>query len=91
MTSHYARYVKPRLQNDPEFKKNYKEYMSNYYKNKYNTDDEYREKLKEKTRQEHRQRYAEDPEYKQKKIDQAMARYYAKKALKLQTEIQSGI
>ena len=79
MTTQYEKYVKPKLENDPEFKKKYRQYINEHKRSKYANDDEYRKKLNERTRLEHKQRYATDAEYRQKKIDQAKARYYKNK------------
>lgn len=76
----YSKYVKPKLDSDPEFKRKYRQYINEHKRNKYASDEEYRDKLNERTRDGHRKRYNEDPVYRQKKLDDAKRRYQQKKA-----------
>jgi hypothetical protein len=80
--SPYHKWVKPRMDKDPEYKEKVQMIKTRCLMKKYNEDQEFREKQNEASRNAHRKRYAEDPEYRQKKIDQAMLRYIKKKELK---------
>jgi hypothetical protein len=82
MTSQYDKYVKPRLENDPEYKAKYLEAHSLWCKQMYHNNDEYREKTLQRTKACMKERYENDPEYRERQKQKALQRYYAKKALK---------
>lgn len=82
--SPYHRWIKPRMDADPEFKKLVIKRIHESIKKRYAEDPEFRAKQDEKTKIAHRRRYAEDPEYRQRKIDQAKARNLKIKLLKAQ-------
>jgi hypothetical protein len=80
--SHYFKYVKPRLENDPVFREKYNKKRVELTTKKLARDYEYRTRQQERVKNRHRTRYAEDPEYKEKQKEKALARYYRLKALK---------
>lgn len=82
MTTHYAKYIRPRLDTDPEFRERYMKQRVAIYVKKMQNDPEYkmRQETRNKTRQ--RQRYDEDPAYREHKKQQALERYYKKRSLK---------
>ncbi len=82
LDSPYHKWVKPRMEIDPEFKENVQKQITTWLMKKYNEDPAFREKQNEASRNAHRKRYAEDPEYRQKKIEQAKARQLKLKLLK---------
>ena len=85
LQSLYRRYVKPRLEADPEFRAKYMKQRCEIQARKYHRDEIYRVKQDERVKHAHRVRYAEDPEYRERKKKDALERYYKNKALKSQS------
>lgn len=85
--SSYAKYIKPRLQNEPEFKEKHSQYMTNYISKLYHKNEEYRKKVNEASKTSHRKRYESDHEYRQHKRQQALDRYYEKKMMNWYTNL----
>lgn len=79
--STYAKYTKPRLEIDPEFRKKHRQYMSKYVTEYYLKNEEYRKKVDASSKASHRRRYELDPSYRELKRQQALDRYYEKKIL----------
>lgn len=79
----YQRYIKPRLQNDPEFLAKHKEYQKKRKAIRYKEDPEFKAKKDARTKAHHIRRYAEDEEHRERKKAMALERYYRLKALKL--------
>lgn len=82
MTSNYAKYIKPRLEADEEFRAKYRKQRSEIQLRKYHRDDKYRANQDERVKVSHRIRYNEDTEYRERKKAMALERYYRLKALK---------
>lgn len=80
--SPYHKWVKPRMEVDPEFKQKEMKRIVKCLIKRYNENPEFRTKQNEASRIAHKKRYEEDPEYRQKKIDQAKARYLKLKLMK---------
>jgi hypothetical protein len=92
MTTQYAKYVKPKLDNDPVFRAKYNEAQLKRLTQMYHENTEYREKSLEQRRISLKEKYDNDPEYRELQKRRALNRYYAKKeALKspmLQNNVQ---
>lgn len=86
----YAKYIKPRLQNDPEFRAKFLECQKKRNCKRYQRDEEFRKRQDERVKEYHRNKYANDPEYRAKKIEDNRRRYQEKKALKLAQEAQKA-
>ena len=82
--SPYHRWVKERLETDPEYKVKYVKRIMECNKKRYNNDPDFKAKKDEQTRTRNKQRYEEDQEYREKKIEQMRIYREKKKALKLQ-------
>lgn len=85
--SNYQKYIKPRLENDPEFRDKHNKYTSAYLSKKYKEDEDYRKKCNEYNKRSKKEKYDNDELYRKKKREQALNRYYEKKALREQTVI----
>lgn len=82
--SPYQRWIKPRLQNDPEFREKYMKRNAEYYNRRLKTDAEFKAKAEECSRKSHKDRYNNDPEYRERKLQQMRIYREKKKALKSQ-------
>lgn len=82
--SPYQRWVKPRLENDPEFRGKLMKRNADYHKRRCQTDPEFKARGNEYSKQSHKNRYANDPEYRERKLEQMRIYREKKKALKLQ-------
>jgi hypothetical protein len=82
MTTHYAKYVKPRLEHDEEFRARYMKQRVEIYKRKMQNDPQYKLRQETHNKARQRQKYDEDPSYREHKKKQALERYYKNKALK---------
>lgn len=82
--SPYQRWVKPRLQNDPEFREKIFTRIAVCNRKRYNTDDNFKLSEQERIRKIHKDRYANDPEYRERKKEQSRVYQQKKKLLKLQ-------
>lgn len=80
--THYQKYIKPRLENDPEFRAKYMKQRTEIQSRRYKRDETFKAQHDENVKRRHRQRYAEDPEYCERKKTMALERYYRLKALK---------
>lgn len=78
----YAKYIKPRLENDAEFRRKFIACQVNRNRKRYQRDEDYRKKKDERAKEHHRNKYANDPEYREKKKQESKRRYQEKKALK---------
>lgn len=81
--SMYSRYVKPRLQNDEEFRIKYMKQRVAIHVRKLKNDLEYKMMQTTANKLRERRRYDEDEEYREHKKRMALERYYKNKALKL--------
>jgi hypothetical protein len=88
--SFYNKYIKPRLENDPEFRRKFIACQVNRNRKRYQRDEEFRKKKDECAKQHHRNKYANDSEYREKKKQESKRRYQEKKALKLAQENQKA-
>lgn len=86
----YAKYIKPRLQNDEEFRRKFNACQCKRLLKRYHNDEEFRKKRDEASKQHHRNKYANDPEYREKKKEATKKRYAEKKALKLAQDNQKA-
>lgn len=82
--STYQRWIKPRLENDPEFREKIIQRNAEYNKRRYRTDPEFKALCDEYSRKAHKDRYANDPEYRERKREQSRIYQQKKKLLKLQ-------
>lgn len=80
--SMYSRYVKPRLESDPEFRAKYMKQRIAINVKKMQTNPEYKLKHATAMKTRNKQRYDEDNEYRERQKTRALQRYYEKKALK---------
>jgi len=80
--SMYSKYVKPRLETDPEFRARYMKQRVEIQLRKYHRDDTYKAKQDARVKARNNQRYDEDPEFRERKKKAALERYYRLKALK---------
>lgn len=78
MTSQYAKYVKPRYDNDPEYREKLRKYNTTARMKQYYENEEVREQRKKYNTIYQKQRYQNDPEYRVK-ISLYMKERYAKK------------
>ena len=76
----YQRWVKPRLESDPEFRKKYIQQHSDMVMKRYKNDEEYKKKIAESSKISMRNKYQQDPEYRAKKIEYSRMYYLKKKA-----------
>lgn len=81
-TGQYQKYIKPRLQNDPEFRAHYIKTHVDKYVRRYKTDPEFKRIADEKAKVAMRNKYHEDPEYRARKIEYARMYREKKRALK---------
>jgi nuclear transport factor 2 (NTF2) superfamily protein len=79
MSSHYQKYIKPRLENDEEYRKKHNAKSCEYVCIKYQTDEEFRKRSNMISAKSHKKRWDTDPEYREKKKRDMLNRYYAKK------------
>lgn len=82
MSNHYQKYIKPRLESDPEFKAKHQACQNRRRSIRLQEDAEFRKKRNELARKHHARKYEEDPEYRDRKKAAALERYYRLKALK---------
>lgn len=82
----YQRWVKPRLQNDPEFREKYISRIVECHRKRYKNNQECKAIEDERSRISHRERYANDPEYREWKKEQSRIYQQKKRLLKLQQE-----
>lgn len=82
--SPYQRWIKPRLQNDAEFREKYMKRNTEYYRRRLLTDPEFKAKVEESSKKSHKERYANDPEYRERKLEQMRIYREKKKVLKVQ-------
>lgn len=80
--SMYSRYVKPRLENDEEFRVRYKKQRNEIQSRKYKRDEKYKAKQDARVKARNNQRYDEDEGFRERKKKAALERYYRLKALK---------
>lgn len=81
--SHYQRYIKPRLEADPQFKALYIRRVNESRARRLKNNDEFKKEHNATVRKALKERYATDEEYRIKKRQDALQRYYERKALKL--------
>jgi hypothetical protein len=81
--NHYNKYVKPRLESDPEFRHKYIQSHVRSYTKRYKNDEEFRKKRAEVSRVCMANRYNTDEEYRAKQQERCREYYHKKKALKL--------
>lgn len=82
MTSNYAKYIKPRLEADEEFRAKYMKQRVEILLRKYQRDENFRAKQDERVKARNNRRYDEDEEFRERKKKAALERYYKKKAEK---------
>lgn len=87
--SAYHRWVKVRLENDPEFREKIFTRIAEYNKKRYNTDDNYKLSEQERLRKISKERYDNDPEYRERKKEQSRMYQQKKRLLKLQQQQNS--
>jgi len=78
----YAKYVKPRLLKDPEFREQYIKASVEKYMRRYSTDVAFKKQADEKAKLKMRAKYHEDPEYRARKLEYARNYREKQKALK---------
>lgn len=78
----YAKYIKPRLESDPEFREQYIKTHIEMYMRRYKTDATFKKVADEKAKLKMRAKYHEDPEYRARKLEYARQYREKKKALK---------
>lgn len=81
MTTQYQKYIKPRLESDPEFRARYQACQNRRRSIRLQEDVEFRKKRNALSKA-HQARKYEDPEYRERKKSMALERYYRIKALK---------
>lgn len=86
----YAKYIKPRLENDAEFRRKFLECQKKRNCKRYQRDEEFRKRQDQRVKEYHRDKYANDPEYREKKKEESRRRYQDKKALKLAQDTQKA-
>jgi hypothetical protein len=82
MTTQYEKYVKPRMESDPEYKAKCYKAKIQWNAKKFMDDPVYRAKHMEETRNRLKLKYQNDPEYREHQREKARQRCNAKKALK---------
>lgn len=82
--SPYHRWIKPRLENDPEFKEKIFKRIVECHKKKYNNDADYRSSEQIRINKINNNRYANDPEFRERRKEQSRLYQEKKRLLKLQ-------
>lgn len=82
--SPYHKYVKQRLQNEPEFRQKVFKGIVDCNRKRYLNDPDFKAKHDERSRQGHKERYANDPEYRERKKEQSRIYQQKKRLLKSQ-------
>jgi hypothetical protein len=80
--NNYQKYIKPKLENDTCYRTKWNGYMNKYKKKRYDNDEEYKQNEYKKQREIKKHQYHNNEQYRIKKKDDALNRYYEKKALK---------
>ncbi len=74
-------YVKPKLETDAVYRTKWNGYIRKYRTKRYETDEEYKQNECKKQRALKKDKYHNNEDYRSKKKDDALTRYYEKKAL----------
>ncbi len=77
--SHYQRYIKPRLQNDADFKAKYQAYQSNKRKLRYANDDNFRQAVNTRAKLYNVKKYQENVDYREKQKSYSRQKYLERK------------
>lgn len=82
----YAKYIKPRLESDPEFRQQYIKTHVDKYMRRYKTDPEFKKTADERAKAIMRAKYRDDPEYRARKLEYGRLYRERQKALKSCTQ-----
>jgi hypothetical protein len=77
--NHYEKYIKPRLQNDPEYRAKHNAKTVRILKKKYDTDEAFHEQHNNRTKLYNKNRYADDEAFRERAKERARASYLLKK------------
>lgn len=78
----YQKYVKPRLQSDPEFRAKYIKHYTEVYIRKYKTDEDFHKAVNERAKNFMRKKYQTDPEFREEQKERCRQYRLKQKALK---------
>lgn len=90
-TSHYEKYIKTRLERDPEYRTYLYKHSVAYITNRRKNDEEFRVKCSEIDKKTKQNRYANDPVYREQKKAAAKERYRLNRLKKEKVDIEEVI
>lgn len=79
--NNYQKYTKPRLENDANYRVKWNGYINRYRQKRYKEDKDFKENEQKRQRDLKREQYHNNEDYRAKKREDALNRYYEKKAL----------